>query len=76
MFSSLLSGPSSSCSRRPPRSGSMIVLALFDLAFGKKKPTVVTVVTESDGEQIYPPSRAVRTRWRKEKPRAWRSGLK
>ena len=56
--------------------GSMIVLALFDLAFGKKKPTVVTEVTESDGEQIYPPSRAVRTRWRKEKPRAWRSGLK
>ncbi|MGC2410895.1 MAG: hypothetical protein WA441_13105 [Methyloceanibacter sp.] len=54
----------------------MIVLALFDLAFGKKKPTVVTEVTESDGEQIYPPSRAVRTRWRKEKPRAWRSGLK
>jgi len=39
--------------------GSMIVLALFDLAFGKKKPPVASEEAESDCTQIDPSSRAV-----------------
>ena len=37
--------------------GSIIVLAIFDLTFAKKQPSVVAETTESD--QLDPPSQAV-----------------